>query len=408
VSRVFLVVLDGVGVGALPDADRYGDAGAHTLRHVAEFAGGLRLPNLEGAGLGRIDDLPGVRALRSPAGAFGRLGERSAGKDSTTGHWEMAGVVLDRPLPTYPNGFPADLVARFEAAIGRGTLGNKAASGTAIIEELGAEHMRTGKPILYTSADSVFQLAAHEAVIPLDELYPMCEIARGLLTGEHNVGRVIARPFEGEPGHFKRTTHRRDFSLPPPGPTLLDRLHAAGYDTIGIGKIADLFAERGLSASNHTGTNAAGMAATLESLKQPFRGLLFVNLVECDQLWGHRRDPRGYADALAAVDAWLPDALGALGPRDALFITGDHGIDPTFVGSDHTRECVPLLCAGSGIPAGVQLGTRNTYADLGQTIAEAFAIGRFDKGVSFADRIGLYSTPRTRRTSVRSRQQAPH
>jgi phosphopentomutase len=388
-ERAVIIVLDGVGVGSAPDAAAYGDEGASSVEHCAAAVGGLALPVMGSMGLGNITPVLGTPPAERPIGGYGRMAEAAAGKDSTTGHWEMAGVVLDRPLPTYPNGFPADLVARFEATIGRGTLGNKAASGTAIIEELGAEHMRTGKPILYTSADSVFQLAAHEAVIPLDELYRMCEIARGLLTGEHNVGRVIARPFEGEPGHFTRTTHRRDFSLPPPGPTLLDRLHAAGYDTIGIGKIEDLFAERGLSASNHTGTNAAGMAATLESLKQPFRGLLFVNLVECDQLWGHRRDPRGYAGALATADAWLSDALAALGPRDALFITGDHGTDPTYRGTDHTRECVPLLCAGPLVRAGVDLGTRPTFADLGATLAEVFAVTPLEHGTSFAHDIGL-------------------
>ena len=388
-ERAVIIVLDGVGVGSAPDAAAYGDEGASSVEHCAHAVGGLALPVMGSMGLGNITPVLGTPPAERPIGGYGRMAEAAAGKDSTTGHWEMAGVVLDRPLPTYPNGFPADLVARFETAIGRGTLGNKAASGTAIIEELGAEHMRTGKPILYTSADSVFQLAAHEAVIPLDELYHMCAIARGLLTGEHNVGRVIARPFEGEPGHFTRTTHRRDFSLLPPGPTLLDRMHAAGYDTIGIGKIEDLFAERGLSASNHTGTNAAGMAATLESLKRPFRGLLFVNLVECDQLWGHRRDPRGYAGALAAVDAWLPDALAALGPRDALFITGDHGTDPTYRGTDHTRECVPLLCAGPPVHAGVDLGTRPTFADLGATLAEAFAVAPLEHGTSFAHAIGL-------------------
>jgi phosphopentomutase len=388
-ERAAIIVLDGVGVGRAPDAAAYGDDGASSVEHCVAAVGGLALPTLGSLGLGNITRVLGTPPAPRPLGGFGRMAEAAAGKDSTTGHWEMAGVVLDRPLPTYPHGFPADLVARFETAIGRGTLGNKAASGTIIIEELGAEHMRTGKPILYTSADSVFQLATHEAVIPIGELYHMCETARGLLTGEHNVGRVIARPFEGEPGHFTRTTRRRDFSLPPPGPTLLDRLHAADYDTIGIGKIEDLFAERGLSASNHTGTNAAGMAAALETLRQPFRGLLFVNLVEFDQLWGHRRDPQGYARTLAAVDAWLPEALAALGPRDALFITGDHGTDPTYRGTDHTRECVPLLCAGPAVRASVDLGIRPTFADLGATLVEAFAVEPLEHGTSFAHAIGL-------------------
>jgi phosphopentomutase len=388
-ERAVIIVLDGVGVGDAPDAAAYGDAGASSIEHCAEAVGGLALPTMGRMGLGNITPVRGTPPAETPIGGYGRMAEAAAGKDSTTGHWEMAGVVLTRPLPTYPNGFPPDVVAAFERAIGRGTLGNVVASGTEIIQRLGEEHVRTGKPILYTSADSVFQLAAHEDVIPLAELYRMCETARGLLTGEHAVGRVIARPFIGVPGNFTRTTHRRDFSLQAPGPTLLDRLHAAGYDTIGIGKIEDLFAERGLSATDHTGTNAEGCAATLAWLGRPFRGLLFVNLVECDQLWGHRRDPQGYARALAAFDAWLPSALAALGPRDALFITGDHGVDPTYRGTDHTRECVPLLCAGPAVRAGVSLGTRPTFADLGATLAAAFAVEPLEHGTSFAGAIGL-------------------
>lgn len=390
-DRAVIIVLDGVGVGGAPDAAAYGDEGASSIEHCAAAVGGLALPTLGSMGLGNITPVQGTPPAERPIGGYGRMAEAAAGKDSTTGHWEMTGVVLERPLPTYPHGFPVDLVARFEATIGRKTLGNKPASGTAIIQELGEEHLRTGYPILYTSADSVFQLAAHEAVIPLAQLYHMCEVARGLLTGEHAVGRVIARPFEGEPGHFTRTTHRRDFSLAPVGPTLLDRLHDGGYDTIGIGKIEDLFAGRGLSARDHTETNAAGCAATSRWLAQPFRGLLFVNLVECDQLWGHRRDPQGYAQALRDVDTWLGGALPLLGPRDALFVTGDHGVDPTYRGTDHTRECVPLLCAGPAVRADVSLGTRRTFADLGATLAEAFAVVPLEHGTSFARDIGLTS-----------------
>jgi phosphopentomutase len=388
-ERAVIIVLDGVGVGGAPDAAAYGDAGASSIEHCAAAVGGLALPTLGSMGLGNITPVQGTPPAARSIGGYGRMAEAAAGKDSTTGHWEMTGVVLERPLPTYPHGFPAELVARFEAAIGRKTLGNKPASGTVIIQELGEEHLRTGYPILYTSADSVFQLAAHESVIPLPELYHMCKVARGLLTGEHAVGRVIARPFTGEPGHFTRTTHRRDFSLAPLGPTLLDRLHDGGYDTIGIGKIEDLFAGRGLSASDHTETNAAGCAATSAWLGRAFRGLLFVNLVECDQLWGHRRDAQGYAQALREVDAWLADALPLLGARDALFVTGDHGVDPTFRGTDHTRECVPLLCAGPAVRADVNLGTRPTFADLGATLAEAFAVAPLGHGTSFASAIGL-------------------
>jgi phosphopentomutase len=388
-ERAVVVVLDGVGVGHAPDAGAYGDEGANCLTNTANAVGSLPLPTMGSMGLGSVTPIAGTPPAANAIGAYGRLDEAAAGKDSTTGHWELMGVTLSRPLPTYPHGFPADLVARFEAAIGRGTLGNKPASGTVIIEELGAEHMRTGEPILYTSADSVFQLAAHEEVVPLDDLYRMCETARGLLTGANAVGRVIARPFVGAPGHFTRTPHRRDFSLEPPQPTLLDRLHAAGYAVIGIGKIEDLFVMRGLSASNHTGTNEAGMAAALEALGQPFRGLLFVNLVDCDQVYGHRRNPQGYAQALEQVDAWLPQMLAQLGPRDALFITGDHGTDPTFRGTDHTREAVPMLAAGGLVTPNVDLGARRSFADLGATLAEAFAVEPLPSGTSFAAEVGL-------------------
>ncbi len=388
-ERAIVIVLDGVGVGQAPDAGLYGDGGANCLTNTAAAVGALALPTMGRLGLGAVTPILGTPPTVPAAGAYGRLVERSAGKDSTTGHWELMGVVLDQPMPTYPNGFPPELVARFEAAIGRGALGNKAASGTTIIEELGAEHLRTGKPILYTSADSVFQLAAHEAVIPPGELYRICQVARGLLTGEHAVGRVIARPFVGQPGAFARTPHRRDFSLAPPAPTLLDLMRAAGYDVIGLGKIEDLFALRGLTRSAHPGTDAETMAATLDELAQPFRGLLFVNLVECDQTYGHRRNPQGYARTLEAYDTWLPQALARLGPRDALFITGDHGTDPTFRGSDHTRECVPILAAGPAIRADVDLGARSSFADLGQTLAAAFDVGPLANGESFASAIGL-------------------
>jgi phosphopentomutase len=388
-ERAVVLVLDGVGVGQAPDAGLYGDGGANCLTNTAEAVGALALPAMGHMGLGNVTPVLGTPQATAASGAYGRLIERSAGKDSTTGHWELMGVVLDRPMPTYPNGFPSELVARFEAAIGRGTLGNKPASGTAIIEELGPEHLRTGKPILYTSADSVFQLAAHEEVIPLDELYRMCQIARGMLTGDHAVGRVIARPFVGQPGSFVRTPHRRDFSLEPPAATLLDLMKGAGYDVIGLGKIEDLFAHRGLTRSSHPGTDAETMALTLEELARPFHGLLFVNLVECDQAYGHRRNPQGYARQLELYDAWLPQALARLGPRDALFITGDHGTDPTFRGTDHTRECVPILAAGPAIRANVDLGARSSFADLGQTLAETFAIGPLANGESFADEIGL-------------------
>src|SRR5579859_4147981 len=286
-DRAVVIVLDGVGIGHAPDAAAYGDEGADSLGHAASAVGGLALPHLGALGLGRLAEIAGVAPAPHPSGAYGRMIERAAGKDSVSGHWELMGVTLARPMPTYPQGFPADLVARFEAAIGRGVLGNVAASGVEIIQRLGAESVRTGKPILYTSADSVFQLAAHEDVIPVERLYAMCEIARGLLTGEHAVGRVIARPFVGAPGAFTRTARRKDFALPPPSPTLLERFAGAGHDVLGVGKIEDLFAGRGLTESVHPGDNAGAMAAALERLEQPFHGLLFVNLVDTDQLYGH-------------------------------------------------------------------------------------------------------------------------
>src|SRR5438874_1541576 len=389
VKRAILVVLDGVGAGANPDAHAYGDDGASSLEHCAQAIGGLALPNLGSIGLGNITPIVGTPPTDDARGSYGCMAEAGTGKDSTTGHWEMTGVILHKPLPTYPNGFPAELVARFEQAIGRKVIGNKAASGTEIIKELGEENMRTGRPILYTSADSVFQVSAHQDVIPLEELYHMCEIARGMLTGEHAVGRVIARPFIGTPGNFKRTEHRRDFSLAPLGITLLDVLKDYGKEVIGIGKIEDLFAGRGLTQRDHTETNKDGMAATLHWLERDFAGLLFVNLVEFDMLWGHRRDSEGYAQALREADSWFAQVQKSMRPGDAIFFTADHGVDPTYRGTDHTREHVPLLAYGELIRAGVNLGVRPTYADLGQTLAQTFDVGRLAAGSSFAHEIGV-------------------
>ena len=387
--RAILVVLDGVGAGANPDAHAYGDDEASSLEHCALAVGGLALPNLGRIGLGNITPILGTAPTAQASGSYGRMAEIGAGKDSTTGHWEITGVVLKKPLPTYAHGFPPDLVTAFEQAIGREVLGNKPASGTEIIKELGEEHMRTGYPILYTSADSVFQVAAHQDVIPLAELYHICEIARGMLTGENAVGRVIARPFIGEPGAFKRTEHRRDFSLAPLGITLLDLLQAGGKEVIGIGKIEDLFAGRGLTKRDHTETNKDGMATTLRWLERDFTGLLFVNLVEFDMLWGHRRDSQGYAQALRDVDAWFGQVQQVMQPGDAIFFTADHGVDPTFRGSDHTREEVPLLAYGKPVRAGIDLGVRSTFADLGQTVTEAFGVGPLAAGTSFAHDLGL-------------------
>lgn len=387
--RAIVVVLDGVGVGANPDARAYGDEGASSLEHCALAVGGLALPNLGGIGLGNITSIVGTAPTSESSGAYGRMAQAGAGKDSIAGHWELMGVVLREPLPTYAAGFPAELVATFERAIGRAVIGNRTASGPKIIDELGEEHVRTGYPILYTNADSVFQVAAHEEVIPLAELYAICQVARDMLIGEHAVGRVIARPFIGEPGAFKRTAQRRDFSLAPPGTTLLDLLKATGKEVIGVGKIEDLFAGRGLTQSEHSQSNCDGMAATLRWLERDFIGLLFLNLVEFDMLWGHRRDSQGFAQALRDVDAWFAQVQQRMRPGDAIFFTADHGVDPTYYGSDHTREYVPLLAYGKPIRAGVHLGTRSSFADLGQTLAQTFGVGPLAVGTSFAHDVGL-------------------
>ncbi len=385
IQRVILIVLDGVGVGELPDAAEYGDVGSNTLAHVAEAVGGLALPNLEALGLGHIGHFAGIRTMGQPDGCFGRMGQLSKGKDSTAGHWEMAGILLEEPFPTYPRGFPKEMLDLFEQASGRKVLGNRAASGTEIIQELGEEHMRTGAPIVYTSTDSVFQIAAHERVVPVEELYRMCRAARKLLKPPHQVARVIARPFIGEPGLFVRTERRRDFSVEPPSPTLLDILKRSGQLIVGIGKIEDLFNGRGLTRSIHTGNNAAGMGETVRLLKTMPRGLIFVNLVDFDTLYGHRNNPSGYAKALQEFDARLPALLDAVRPGDLLCVTADHGNDPTTPGTDHSREYVPLLVVGPRLAQGVNLGTRRTFADLGQTVAEALGAPRLDCGESFLD-----------------------
>jgi phosphopentomutase len=389
IQRVILIVLDSVGVGALPDAEQYGDAGSNTLANTARAVGGLRLPHLGRLGLGRIADIPGVPPDPAPAGAFGRMAEASAGKDTTIGHWELMGIHSPTPLPTYPRGFPPEILVPFEKAIGRGTLGNVPASGTEIIEELGAEHMRTGKPIVYTSADSVFQIAAHEEVIPIEELYSMCRTARSLLAGEHNVGRVIARPFAGALGSFARTERRKDFSAPPPGPTVLDNLTAAGVPVIGIGKIEDVFAGRGITEAVHTKNNADGLNQIVAAMERVERGLLFANLVDFDMVYGHRNNAQGYARALEEVDAGLPSIQARLRAGDALMLTADHGCDPTTASTDHSREYVPLLVSGPRIRAGVDLGTRAAFADLGATVAEWLGAAGTGFGASFADEVRL-------------------
>jgi phosphopentomutase len=342
-TRVFVCVLDGCGAGELPDAAAYGDQGSSTLRHVLERVT-VPLPNLAALGLGEVLGLP-LGALRAEA-TYGRLAEHGAGKDTTTGHWEMMGVVLERPFPTYPQGFPPEVLEPFERAVGRAVLGNCTASGTAIIDELGDEHVRTGRPIVYTSADSVFQIACHEHVVPVGELYRWCEVARAILQGPHAVGRVIARPFDGEHGHYARTPRRRDFSLAPPGPTYLDLLQQRGVPVVGVGKIGEIFVQRGVDVDDHTTDNTAGIAACTRHLREMERGLLFANLVDFDQVWGHRNDVPGFAAGLAAVDAALPEWQAALRPGDVLLLCADHGVDPTTASTDHSREYSPLMALG--------------------------------------------------------------
>jgi phosphopentomutase len=387
IKRVVLIVLDSMGVGELPDAAEYGDEGSNTLANTAKAVGGLSLPHMQQLGLGNITAIEGVPPRVEPLGAYGRMAEASAGKDTTTGHWEMAGIYSPWPLPTYPNGFPKELIEEYERRIGRKTLGNYPRSGTVIIQELGEEHMRTGYPIVYTSADSVFQVAAHEEVIPIEELYRICQIAREMLVGEHAVGRVIARPFVGEPGNFTRTERRKDFSLLPPEPTLLDRLVAAGRPVMGVGKIEDIFAHRGLSQSVHSPNNMACVDQILAYMKESQRGLIFANLVDFDMLWGHRNNPQGYAGGLEAFDRRLPEIMGAMTAPDILFLTADHGNDPTTPSTDHSREYVPLLAYGSRVRPGVDLGTRETFADLGATVAELLGIDPLPFGTSFAEEI---------------------
>ncbi len=383
-QRVIMIVLDSVGVGELPDAALYGDEGSNTLGNTAKAVGGLNLPNLGRLGLGNIIPIEGVPSTDTPAGAWGKMAEQSAGKDTTTGHWEIAGLILDKPFPTYPNGFPPEVIDEFEKAIGRKTLGNYPASGTVIIEELGEEHIKTGYPIVYTSADSVFQIAAHEEVVPLELLYEWCQVARQQLQGEHGVGRVIARPFVGEPGSFSRTSARRDFSLEPPTPTILDVLVENGIPVYSVGKIKDIFAGRGITEGVKTNNNQEVVDGVLRYMQSKDEScLIFANLVDFDMLWGHRNDAEGYARGLEEFDKRLPDILNALRPDDILIILADHGCDPTTASTDHSREYVPLLVTGNKVKP-ENLGVRETFADTAQTIAEFFGVEFVSSGRSFA------------------------
>jgi phosphopentomutase len=383
IDRIIIIVLDSVGIGELPDAYKFGDKGSNTLVNTAKAVGGLNVPNLESFGLGKIGDIPGVSKEVDAKAFYGKMIEASAAKDTTSGHWEIMGVITEKPFPTYPEGFPDDVIKAFTTAIGRPILGNKTASGTEIIKELGEEHIKTGYPIVYTSADSVFQIAACEDVTPIESLYEMCDCARNILKGEHNVGRVIARPFIVENGIYTRTERRRDFSLLPPEETVLDKAVKKGYEVVGVGKIGDIFAHRGLTREIHATNNRDGVLKTIESVREDFKGIIFTNLIDFDMRYGHRNNPEGYAEALESFDKSLPEIVDALKAGDVIIITADHGCDPTTLSTDHSREYVPLLVFGKKLNKPRPLGIRNSFADVGATVSEALLELRLDKGESF-------------------------
>jgi len=389
VNRVILIILDSVGIGELPDADVYNDKGSNTLVNTAKAVGGLKLPNLVKLGLGNIDRIKGVREYKDCLASYGKMAEKSPGKDSTIGHWEIAGIISDKPFPTYPQGFPDEVILLFQRTIGRKVLGNKPASGTVIIEELGKEHIETGYPIVYTSADSVFQIAAHEKIIPLPKLYKMCKQAREILQGKHAVARVIARPFIGRPGAFVRTSHRKDYSLPPPQKTVLDFAIQSGYEVIGIGKINDIFAGQGITKDIHAKNNEEVVNQIIKFTKNNHleKSIIFSNLVDFDMLYGHRNNVKGYAKALEDFDIKLPEIIKNLKHSDILIITADHGCDPTTPSTDHSREYVPLLIYGNVIRKCINLGTLNSFADLSATISDILNINHTKFGKSFKDLI---------------------
>jgi phosphopentomutase len=393
-KRIFLIVLDSVGIGEMPDAAQFGDQGAHTLGHIAEKMNGLQLPNLQKLGLGNIEQVQGVESVQHPLAAYGRMKEASVGKDTMTGHWEIMGLQISTPFRTFTEtGFPDDLIQALEERTGRKVIGNKAASGTEIIVELGQQHLETGHLIVYTSADSVLQIAAHEEVVPLEELYKICEIARELtLVEPYMLGRVIARPFEGEPGSFQRTTNRHDYALKPFSPTVMNALADQGFDSIALGKISDIFDGEGVTKALKTTSNMDGMDKLIQTLKEEFHGLSFLNLVDFDALYGHRRDPIGYGKALEEFDARLPEVLDLLQDDDLLIITADHGNDPVHHGTDHTREYVPLLAYSSSLKQGMNMGIRDTFADIGATIAQNFGVKQPEYGVSFLSQLNEVKT----------------
>ncbi|WP_443083838.1 phosphopentomutase [Vallitalea sp.] len=385
-SRVIWIILDSVGMGELPDADKFGDIGSNTIGNIAKQLK-LDVPNMRKLGLANIEGMVNLEKVEEPEGVYGRIGELSNGKDTTIGHWEMVGIYSPIAFPTYPDGFPGEITDKFEGYVGKKILGNKPASGTAILEELGKEHMETGRPIVYTSADSVFQIAAHEDIIPIEKLYDMCREARKILSNEHAVARVIARPFLGEPGSFYRTANRRDFSLVPPKDTLLDILQQSGKDVIGVGKIEDIFSGKGITEAIHTKDNMDGVDRTIEYMNKDNKGLIFTNLVEFDSKWGHRNNVEGYAKGLEEFDMRLPEIIKNMKDTDVLMINADHGCDPTTPSTDHSREYVPFLAYGKELKNNADLKTRKTFSDIGQTIAEILDVKQLDIGESFLNDI---------------------
>ena len=388
INRTIVIVLDGVGAGEAPDAAEFGDKGSNSLGNTSRAVGGINLPNMQEIGLGNLTSIEGVPPRSNTRGAYGKMQEKSNGKDSVTGHWELMGIYTQKPFPTYPNGFPKDVLDEFTRLTGLEVLGNKAASGTEIIKELGVEHMKTGKPIVYTSADSVFQIAAHEEVIPIDELNRLCRISRKMLRGPHAVGRVIARPFVGtNPENFKRTNRRHDYPLMPPSATMMDKLLSAGYKVYATGKIDDLFGHRGITKTHHTVDNDESTEGLLRFLEEDFSGLIFSNLIEFDMIYGHRNDPRGYADKLEAFDRYIPKIRAKMRSGDVAMIVADHGVDPTTKSTDHSREYIPLLVFGPQVKDDVNLGIRKSFADVAATIADAFFLEAPEIGESFLDQI---------------------
>jgi phosphopentomutase len=387
INRVIWIVLDSVGMGTMDDAKEYGDENANTIGNISKAVGGLKVPNLINLGLGNIDYIDGLEKSENPVGCYARFKEASNGKDTTTGHWEMGGIISKVAFPTYPNGFPRDVIEEFEKKTKRKVICNRPASGTSILDELGEEHMRTGDVIVYTSADSVFQIAAHEEIVSLDELYSMCKIARDILRGQHAVARVIARPFIGTPGNFQRTSNRRDFSLLPPYDTVLDKLVKNKITVAGVGKIEDIFSGKGITEAVHTKDNMDGVDKTLDYMNTLDRGLIFTNLVDFDMKWGHRNNVTEYAKGLEAFDVRLKEITDNMKETDVLFITADHGCDPTVEGTDHTRECVPFIAYSKSFKENINLGTRETFSDMGQTICEIFGVESIQNGKSFLSKI---------------------